>query len=210
MIEQDRRNVHRVATRNSAARHVCILAGSLGGPAGMKRFFTHLPAQLPVAFLVAQHISSDALPLLCHFFARATSRRVLPGLSGHHLKHGEVIVLPMDRRLDFTEDGQLKLDVPPVPEVFPIDQVMTAVARYYGRQAGAIVFSGIGEDGQHGCQALIDCGAEIWTQSEASCRFSSMPRYVANTCQPAFTATPEALAARLVEELTIPRRNKAV
>jgi len=82
-----------------------------------------------------------------------------------------------------------------------INGILTAVAKRYGRDAGAIIFSGIGRAGIDGCRAIIDHGGVVWTQDAESSRFASMPQYVRDACEVSFTATPELLAQHLAADL---------
>ena len=157
---------------------------------------------MPVAFVVVMPISPDAIPLLCDFIARNTGMRVLPALSGHVLKHGEIMVMPSDRLLVLDDKGRINLMIPVNILLNPVDVTMKALARHFRKNAGAIVFSGIGEDGQQGCSSIVENGGEVWTQCEQSCHFDSMSRYVREACEVTYSSTPENLATRLQRELT--------
>jgi len=185
----------------------------MGGPAGLRRFFQSLKGtSLPVVFIIVIPINPDALPLLCNFIARHTRMRVLPALSGHILRHGEVVVMPSDRLVIVDGSGQINLVTPVNKLLNPVDVTMKALARHFRQNTGAIIFSGIGEDGQQGCRTIAEYGGEIWTQNEQSCHFGSMPRYIGEACEVKFSGTPENMAARLRQELTSvgPRRHDAV
>jgi chemosensory pili system protein ChpB (putative protein-glutamate methylesterase) len=201
------------AGQGSAARRVCVLAGSMGGPAGLRRFFQSLNGtSLPVVFIIIIPINPDALPLLCDYVARYTRMRVLPAISGHLLRHGEVVVIPSDRLLIVDESGHVRLVAPAGKLLNPVDVTMKALVRHFRRNTGAIIFSGIGEDGQQGCRAIAEHQGEIWTQSEQSCHFGSLPRYIGEVCKVRYSDTPENMASRLLQELTAvgPRRHNAV
>lgn len=185
-----------------AAQRVCVLAGSMGAPAGLRRFFQSLQGTLPVAFVVVIPISPDAIPLLCDFIAHNTDMRVLPALSGHVLKHGEIMVVPSDRLLILDDQGRVNMMTPVNPLLNPVDVTMKTLVRHFRKNTGAVIFSGIGEDGQQGCCSIVEHGGEVWTQCEQSCHFDSMPRYVGESCKVSYSSTPENLATRLRRELT--------
>lgn len=174
----------------------------MGAPSALGRFFHAFDRVLPVAFVVQVPISPNAVPLLCDYLARFTRMRVLPALSGHILHHGEVIVVPSDRLLIIDEHNQITLVTPDADLVNPIDLTMKAFSRHFRANLGAIIFSGIGEDGLQGCHTIVENGGEVWTQAVESCHFGSMPRYVNDTCPVRFSGTPEQLASRLQGEFT--------
>ncbi|KAB7628134.1 chemotaxis protein CheB, partial [Alkalilimnicola sp. S0819] len=82
-----------------------------------------------------------------------------------------------------------------------IDSVMEEVARRYGANGGAIIFSGMGDDGARGCQAVAGAGGLVWAQDSASCAIDSMPSCARNTGVVAHSAPPEALARDLAAHL---------
>ena len=56
--------------------------------------------------------------------------RVLPALSGHVLRHGEILVMPSDRLLILDESGQINLVAPVNTLLNPADVTMKALARF--------------------------------------------------------------------------------
>ena len=78
---------------------------------------------------------------------------------------------------------------------------MTAVATRFGSKANAIVFSGMGNDGTAGCQAIAEHGGLVWAQTADTCVISSMSDSVRDTGIVTYSASPEDLANYLVEHL---------
>jgi len=191
-----------VAGQGRVAKRACVLAGSMGAPAGVGRFFRSFDRLLPVAFVVVVPISPNAVPLLCDYLSRHTGMRVLPALTGHSLRHCEVIVVPSDRLLMIDETNHLTLVTPDTHLLNPIDLTMKAFSRHFRSDLGAVIFSGIGEDGRQGCQDIVENGGEVWTQAAESCHYDSMPRYVGETCQVHYSGTPEQLARRMQGEFS--------
>jgi chemosensory pili system protein ChpB (putative protein-glutamate methylesterase) len=75
--------------------------------------------------------------------------------------------------------------------------VITAVAERYGEMAGAIVFSGMGDDGAVGCRSMAEHGGVVWAQDVDSCVMSSMPDQARKTNNVTFSAEPRKLADEL-------------
>jgi chemosensory pili system protein ChpB (putative protein-glutamate methylesterase) len=76
---------------------------------------------------------------------------------------------------------------------------MTEVARRFGAKAGTIIFSGMGDDGARGCEAIAESGGVVWAQDIASCVVSSMPDQARKTGKVSYSANPEQLAKQLYE-----------
>lgn len=187
------------------ARQVWVLGASLGGPEAVRRFIGRVPVDLPAAFILAQRIGVECIPMLRDQLRRVTSLTVMSARPGHLLQHGDFVIAPMDRYLDFDPDGCLQFGAPDDDEDAPppsIDSVMAAVARRFGERAGGIIFSGIGNDGVLGARLLLERGGTVWAQAADSCVMSSMPDHVRNACPIDFNASPESLAERLIHHVT--------
>lgn len=181
------------------ARCVWLLAASLGGPAAVKRFLDRLPANLPVAFVYAQHIDAGFETQLPTILGRQNAWRVLNCVSGAHLHDGEVLVAPIRRSLGFAPEGQVRLSDTPWPGPYQpsIETLLDAVAGAFAPACGAIIFSGMGEDGVNACGRLRDQGIQVWTQDAESATCSVMPQAVANAGYSSRQGSPEMLADAL-------------
>ena len=181
--------------------NVWVLGASLGGPQAVRQFLSSIKADLPVVFILAQHIGANHVSLLAEQLDRVTEFTVLPGKTGHKLKHGEVILTPADKQLAITDDGFVALTQAPPATIYSpsIDNVMVEVARCYGTNAGTIVFSGMGDDGARGCEAIAEAGGIVWAQDVASCVVSSMPDQARKTGKVSYSANPEQLSQHLYE-----------
>lgn len=185
---------------SEAATHVWVLGASLGGPEALKRFLCGLPSDIPVAFIVAQHLGANFASLLAEQLSRITELKVITPEEHHVLKHGEVIIAPVNERMLLNKDGQIELEIlhNESPYSPSIDLVVRDVAKRYDVHSGAIIFSGMCDDGQYGSQIMRDYGGQVWVQSSESCVISSMPDSVDKKCGASFSGNPEELAENLV------------
>lgn len=181
------------------AQTVWVLGASLGGPQALKRFLGKLPDTLPIGLVIAQHIGKPFVPLLAQQLDRVTGLTVMPAEAGRTVRAREVILVPIDCRFALTEAGVVELRDEPTRGPYKpcIDEVMEEVARCYGRNAGAIVFSGMGEDGALGAVAIGAASGHIWAQDANSCVISSMPDATRRRGVVEFSGTPEELALRM-------------
>jgi chemotaxis response regulator CheB len=184
------------------ARRVWVLGASLGGPQSIKLFLSNLPAKIPVAFVIAQHIGAGFVKLFAKQLDRATPLKVMAAEEGHILRHGEVVVTPVYKRVVIDRNGCIELrDIDPESIYTPsIDDVMVDTAFRYGANSGAIIFSGMGSDGMLGSRMTQSKGGAVWTQSSESCVISSMPDAVRRMNISDFSGSPVQLAAQLVSQ----------
>ena len=194
----------RTSKSGTPANRVWVLTGSMGGIEAIRRFLSTLPDDLPISFIVAQYLSESIVAQAARLIATGNAFNVTPAQSGQVIRYHDVIVLPViDETLRINDKGEINRASPLSSEEisYAIDGIMTAVAKRYGRDAGAIVFSGVGRVGIDGCRAIIDHGGVVWTQDAESSRYASMPQYVRDACEVSFTATPESLAHHLADNL---------
>ena len=174
------------------------LGASIGGPQALKRFLSRLPADLPFGFVLAQHIGENFLDLLAHQLDRETALRVRVARDGDRLGAGGVLVVPVGRAPAFCADGRVRLR-PLGESVYDpsIDRTLEAVAAAWGERAGAILFSGMGDDGLRGCHEIVRRGGTVWAQEPESCVVSSMADQARERGYVGFSGTPEQLADHL-------------
>lgn len=191
-----------VSVGDMAATEVWVLGASIGGPQALKRFMAALAPDLPLAFVLAQHIGTNFLELLARQLDQIAAFRVMPAQAGHRLCRQQVVLAPVDEEMDIDSNGCIVCTPAADNGVLyrpSIDAVLMNVARRYGKHSGAIIFSGMGNDGSAGVRTMAAQGAEVWAQDAASCLVSSMPDQVRQTGVVSFSGTPEALAQRLAE-----------
>ena len=190
-----------VATSHAALENLWVLGASLGGPLAVREFLGKLPGDLPVAFVLAQHIGASHLDLLAEQLDRVTPLRVFVATTGHVLKHREVVLAPVEERIVIDPLGRITLKEKTERSIYRpcIDFVMQDMARRYGKYCGAIIFSGMGNDGELGCNAVAAGGGDVWAQDAESCVISSMPDNARKTGHVTFSGTPEELAGALVK-----------
>jgi chemosensory pili system protein ChpB (putative protein-glutamate methylesterase) len=182
---------------------VWVLGASLGGPAAVKEFLDCLPAELPVAFVLAQHIDAGFLETLTQVLVRDNGFECRIGYEGERLRHGHVILAPVEHEIGFSDDGSVRSteqawEGPYAPS---IDQVINNVATCFDVRSGAILFSGMGNDGSISGPLLRTRGAPVWAQTPDSCAASSQPDSARETGCVSFSGSPEELARQLVEHV---------
>lgn len=184
------------------AKQVWVLGASLGGPAAVKQFLDALPAGLPIAFVYAQHIDPRFEETLANTLGRHAGYTFKKFEDGRALCCGEVLVAPIEKEFSFRH-GALYCHGTDWPGPYgpSIDQVILNVDAGFGRHAGYILFSGMGNDGSDAITRLPHDQHKIWAQDPASCANSSMPESALETNRVHYSGTPQQLALNLVNHL---------
>ncbi len=190
----------KVKDKDELAKNVWVLGASLGGPDALKRFLIHIPEELPVAFIIAQHIGENFVSLLAEQLDRYTEFNVFVPREGYVIRHGDVLITPTDKRIAINPIGAVEYkDITESAKYTPsINHAISDIATRYKNNAGAIIFSGMCDDGVDGCASLVKKGGQVWIQDPESCVISAMPESVAKTVSVDFSGTPEILAKQLV------------
>jgi len=186
-----------------APARVWVVGASLGGPAAVKLFLDCLPENLPVAFILAQHIDGGFIETLAKVLVRDNGFRCRVGYQGEVLAHGTVLIAPVDYEITFNPNGQIlsagkEWDGPYAPS---IDQTIANASQCFRERAHVIMFSGMGNDGAIAAPQVAKLGSQVWAQSAGSCAVSSQPDSVRETGCVSFSGTPEQLALQLVDHV---------
>ena len=190
-----------IPANTGLAKNVWVLGSSLGGPDMLKQFLSSLPDNIPVAFVIAQHMGANFTTLLAEQLDRVTPLNVLAAKNGHVLRHQEVIVTPVNKRLLINPIGAVELQDIDIPLRYSpsIDCLIEDIAYRYGDKSGVIIFSGMGDDGTHGAIKMKQVYGQVWAQDSQSCIVSAMPDSVRERNLVSLTASPVELAKNLIK-----------
>lgn len=182
-----------------SARNVWVIGASIGGPQMVKRFLAAIESDMPVAFVLAQHIGSNFVSLLAKQLDQITRLKVMVATDGHLLRHNEVVVVPTSERVTIDAEGYIRLRPMEFKSIYTpsIDTVMTDISMRYGSRTSTIVFSGMGNDGVRGAQLIAARGGKVWAQDAGSCVVSSMPDSSRRAGIVSFSGEPEQLAGHI-------------
>jgi len=185
------------------AKRIWVLGASIGGPQAVKAFLSKLPKDLPVCFILAQHIGVGFVNLLAEQLSRVTELKVTAPEDGMVLEKGHVVVAPVEKRMDFSERGVISMEEITQRSIYSpsIDDVITVVSKHYGVDANAIIFSGMGNDGTAGCHLVAQKGGMVWAQEAKTCVISSMADSARSAEIVSLSGSPEELAENLIEYL---------
>ena len=176
-----------------------VLGASIGGPRAVARFLQALPDELPVSFLLAQHMSESFQDLLAEQLDRCSHWPVALLGDRQRLEAGQVWLVPADSRIEMRAGREVCRSAQGWNTIRrpDIDSVLSGAAEAFGSRCGAIMFSGLGQDGVRSCELVTRRGGFMWAQSAESCVISNMPEAVRRDCAVEFSGTPEELARAL-------------
>lgn len=191
------------ASSNTAASTVnvpiCAIGASAGGVAALKAFFSAIPVDLGLAYVVILHLSPEHPSAMAEILAGYTSMSVTQVDDSPELKANCVYVIPPDRELVIQGN---EIHARPFSEPrgrrAPIDLFFRSIA--VGRGDGlAVVLSGSGSDGSVGVKAIYEGGGVVFVQDPSSAEFPMMPQNAIATGVVNFIGPIERLVERIAE-----------
>lgn len=156
---------------------VVAVVASAGGLDALTQVLAPLPAGLPAAVLVVQHLKPDHPSHLAHLLGRHTALPVREAENNDVLSPGTVLIAPPARHLLVTSEARLGLiESGSLPPARPsADLLLATLAVTCGPRALAVVLTGKGTDAQSGIRAIAHCGGTIFAQDQASSAHYGMP-----------------------------------
>lgn len=164
---------------------VVAIGVSTGGPNALAVLLGELPANLSVPILIVQHMPPMFTKLLAERLSSKCKIRVDEAVPGAILEPGHVWIAPGDFHMVVQRDKavvrlvthQAQRENSCRPSV---DVLFRSVAEVYGAGALAVILTGMGQDGLHGCQCIREADGQVLAQDKASSVVWGMPSFVVN------------------------------
>ena len=164
---------------------VVAIGVSTGGPNALAVVLKQFPADLSVPILIVQHMPPMFTKLLAEQLASKCKIPVDEAVSGQILEPGHAWIAPGDFHLIVQRDNtgvrllthQTSKENSCRPSV---DVLLRSVAQVYGAGAIAVILTGMGQDGLHGCECIREAGGQVLAQDKATSVVWGMPGFVVN------------------------------
>ena len=159
---------------------VLIIGSSTGGPRALNTVVPDIPAELPAAVLIVQHMPVGFTRSLAERLNSASKLYVKEAAPGDELMVGCALVAPGGFHMVLDEENRIALNQsPPVHGVRPsVDVTMTSVVQKFGAATIGVVLTGMGSDGTNGSLLIHSAGGWIIAEAESTSVVWGMPRSV--------------------------------
>ena len=159
---------------------IIVLGASTGGTEAIRHFLTQLPEKSP-GIAIVQHMPEGFTKSFANSLNNICKLEVKEAENGDRLYQGRVLVAPGNKHMLLKRVGkEYSVEVKDGPLVNrhrpSVDVLFRSAARYAGKNAVAILMTGMGNDGAKGLLELKESGAHTIAQDEQSCVVFGMPK----------------------------------
>ena len=164
--------------RNSAQTPAIVgIGASAGGLDAFITFFSTMPPDSGMAFVLVQHLDPHQPSLLPELLASYTSMPVFAAVDHMTVEANQVYIIPPNTALT-VDQGLLKLSsfTEARGHRLPIDHFFQSLAADQGPRAVGIVLSGSGADGTLGLLVIKEQGGMTIAQDPATAAYEPMPQ----------------------------------
>jgi two-component system, chemotaxis family, CheB/CheR fusion protein len=178
---------------------VVAIGSSAGGFDALKTFFTAMPPEPGMAFVLVQHLDPDHESTMADLMGRYTPLKVSQAQDGMKVEPDHIYIIPPNRDMGIM-NGNLQLIEPLEPHGLrlPINYFLNNLADDQKENSIAIIFSGYGSDGTIGIKSINAVAGMIMAQDPETADSDSMPIHAIETGMVDFVLPPEEMPEKLI------------
>ena len=178
------------------------IGASAGGLEALEQFFSNMPKDSGMAFVVIQHLDPNHVGIMPELLQRITPMKVLQASDSLKVKPNCVYVIPPNKSLSIL-NGALNLFDPVESRGLrlPVDIFFRSLAADMHEKSIGIILSGMGSDGSLGLKAIKEQNGIVLVQDPASAKFDGMPRSASEAVAADIVAPAQDLPSKLLTYL---------
>ncbi len=185
--------------------YVVGIGASAGGLEAIETFFTKVPADSGLAFVIVQHLSPDYKSLMPEILNKRTNLNVLTAEDGMLVEPNNIYLIPRKMNMKiFHSKLQLTEKVTINVLNLPIDIFLHSLAEDFEDKAIAVILSGTGSDGSRGIRVIKENGGIIFAQDPDSAKFDGMPKSAVTTGTVDFILPPQEIPEKIISYVKHP------
>jgi len=185
--------------------YVVGIGASAGGLEAIEAFFSKVPTDSGLAYVIIQHLSPDYKSLMPEILLKRTSLPVHTAEDGMKVEPNNVYLIPrkmnmkiFHSKLHLTEKNNLHV------LNLPIDIFFHSLAEDFEDKAIAVILSGTGSDGSRGIRVVKENGGIIIVQDPDSSKFDGMPKSAITTGTVDFILPPQDIPQKIISYVKHP------
>lgn len=165
-------------------RNVLAIGASTGGPRALEKLIGSLPADIPAAVLVVQHMPPGFTASLSKRLEAKSALKVKEAQEGDRVEEGTVLIAPgnyhmeiVRNKIDDLEEGIVHLSCGPkeLGSRPSVNVLFRSIAPIYGSKVISLVLTGMNCDGADGAEEVKKMGGKVIAEALSSCVVYGMP-----------------------------------
>ncbi|PLX44810.1 MAG: hypothetical protein C0609_04850 [Deltaproteobacteria bacterium] len=179
------------------------IGASAGGLEALEKFFSNMPPDSGMAFVIVTHLDPNHKSLLSELLDRYTRMTVQKAEEGMEILPDNIYVIPANNDL-LIKHGLLHLEQPTAPRGHrqPVDSFLRSLASDQGDNSIAVILSGTGSDGTLGVKAIKEAGGIVVVQDAESAKYPGMPQSASQTGVADLELAAEDIPGKLIEYIS--------
>ncbi|GAB4223469.1 MAG: chemotaxis response regulator protein-glutamate methylesterase [Gammaproteobacteria bacterium] len=160
---------------------VIAIGASTGGVEALARILPMFPAATP-GIVIVQHMPGGFTHSFAQRLDSICTLQVKEAEDGDRIRAGRALLAPGgNRHMEvYRAGGEYRVRLVEGPKVSShqpsVDVLFDSVAKNVGKNATAVLMTGMGKDGANGLKKLRDVGCHTFAQDEQSCVVYGMPK----------------------------------
>ena len=181
------------------------LGASAGGLEALEAFFSHMPPDSGIAFVVIQHLSPKHKSIMGSLLSKKTKMKILELKDGMKVQADHVYLNPPSKDVVIINGTFQLMDPIKTSGInLTIDCFFRSMAEELGEKAICVILSGTATDGTLGSIAVKGEGGIVMVQDPDSAKYDGMPRSVIATGIVDFILPVEKIPAEIVKYVRAP------
>ena len=141
----------RTFSSDKGAFPIVGIGASAGGLEALEFFFSHVPAECNMAFVVIQHLDPTHKSIMSSLLKKYTAMEIAEISDGMRVEKNKVYLAPPDHNIAIIEDTLHHITPEKIHGMnLPIDYFFRSLAQDRGERSIGVILSGTGSDGTHG------------------------------------------------------------
>jgi len=185
--------------------YVVGIGASAGGLEAIESFFSKVPINSGLAFVIVQHLSPDYKSLMPEILLKRTSLMVHTAEDGMLVEPNNIYLIPrkmnmkiFHAKLHLTEKNNINI------LNLPIDIFFNSLADDFEDKAVGVILSGTGSDGSRGIRVIKENGGMIIAQEPDSAKFDGMPKSAITSGMVDYILPPQEMPEKIISYVKHP------
>jgi two-component system CheB/CheR fusion protein len=190
---------------------IVALGGSAGSFHSFEKFLRHTPPNTGFAFVIIMHLDPRNNMEVAKMLQTYTAIPIIEAEDGTEVQPNHIYVIPPDKDMGIHNGSLLLFKASRTKGAhMSIDYFLQSLAEDQWNYAVAIIFSGMGADGETGVRMIKEKLGMAMAQDPETAEYRSMPEASIKSAMVDYVLPPEEMPAKLIQYLNHPAMREPI